>query len=44
MLHEMLKDPEKKNDSKILGNVLSGAVNQFNREIESKLRNRRYHV
>jgi hypothetical protein len=38
----MLKDPEKKHDTKILGNLLSGSVNQFNKEIESKLRNRRY--
>ena len=43
-MHEMLKDPEKKNDTKILGNILSGTVNQFNRQIESKLRNRRYQV
>lgn len=27
LLHDMLKDPEKKNDTKILGNILSGTVN-----------------
>ena len=43
-LYESLRDPEKKNDTKIVGDILTGTLNQYNKHVEARLRNRKSQV